>query len=67
MTTREILRKILFFFILFLNELYEAIIKRNLQHSVGISKFTAPSPLSHYTFLYIVNTSRVNNRLLLKK
>ena len=60
MTTRHILRKILFvFFVLFLNKLYEAIIKRKLQHSWGILKFTARSLLGHHTFLYKINTSGV--------
>ena len=38
--------------------------KRQLQHSMGILKFTAP--LGHYTFLYGVNTFGVKNRFLLK-
>ena len=68
MTTRHILRNILLFlFVLFLNKLYEAIIKRKLQHSVDIVKFPAPDPLGHYTFLYRIHTSEVKNRLLLKK
>ena len=64
MRTRHILRNILFFCIFFQNKLYEAIMKRQLQHSMGILKFTAP--LSHYTFLYGVNTFGVKNRFLLK-
>ena len=67
MTARHILRNSLFFFVLLLNKLYEAIIKRKLWHSVGIIKFTAPKSLGHYTFLYRINTFGVANRLLLKK
>ena len=33
---------------------------------MGISKFMAPDPLVHYTFLYRINTSGVKNRLLVK-
>ena len=51
-------------FLYFFNKLYEAIIKRKGQHSVGISKFTAP--LGHYTFLCGINTFGVKNRFLLK-
>ena len=57
MTTRHILRNVVFF-LMFLNKLYEATIKK-LQHSGGTSKFTAPSPLVHYTYLYKITTSRV--------
>ena len=39
---RHILRNILFFFVLLLNKLREAIIAGKLQHKVGISKFTVP-------------------------
>ena len=68
MTTRHILRSILgFFFGLFLNKLDEAIIKRKLQHNVGISKFMAPGPLDHYTSLYRINTSVEKNRLLIRE
>ena len=58
MTTRHILRNVVFF-LMFSNKLYEATIKRKLQHSGGISKFTDPSPLVHYTYLYKITTSRV--------
>ena len=61
------LKNILLFSYCFLNKLYKAIIKRKLQHSMGISKFTAPGPLVNYTFLYRTNTSRVKQRLLAKK
>ena len=67
MTTRDILRNICIFFLLFLNKLYEAIMKRKLQHSVSISKLTASGPLGHYTLLFTINTSEVKNRLSLKK
>ena len=33
---------------------------------MGISKFTAPEPLGHYTFLYKINTSGVKKDLLQK-
>ena len=59
--------KQLVFFVLLLNKLYEAIIKRKLWHSVGIIKFTAPKSVGHFTFLYRINTFGVANRLLLKK
>ena len=52
---------------MFLNKLHEATIKRKLQHSGGISKFTDPSPLVHYTYLYKITTSRVKIDLNWKK
>ena len=66
MTTRYILRNILFLFVLFLDKLYEAIIKRKLQYSMGILNFTAPGPWPPglLYFLYRINTSEVKNRLL---
>ena len=41
----------------FLNKLYEAILKRKLQHSMGLKKFTAS--LGHYTFWCGINISGV--------
>ena len=61
----HILRNIVFLFVLFLNKLYEAIITRKIQNSMGVSKFTTPDTLGHYTFFYRINTSGVKNRLLL--
>ena len=51
--------KHLAFFRIVFNILYDAIIKIKLQHRVGTSKFTAPDPLGHYTFLYRINTSGI--------
>ena len=41
--------------------------KENYNIVLYISKFTAPGPFGHYTFLYRVNTFGVKNRLLFKK
>ena len=65
MTTRH--KKHLVFFRIAFNILYDAIIKRKLRHSVGTSKFTAPDPLGHYTFLYRINTSGIRKQTFIKK
>ena len=44
METRHILRNVLFFF------------RIAFKCSLDISKFTAPGPLGHYTFLHRINT-----------
>ena len=54
MTMRYILRNILLLFVLLLNKLYEPIIKRKLQYSMGISKFTAPGPSSQWTTIFFI-------------
>ena len=61
MTVKYILRNISFFFVLFLNKLFEAIVKRKLPHSMGISKFMVPGLLGHSDFLYRIYTSGVRN------
>ena len=52
---RYILRNILLLFVLLLNKLYEPIIKRKLQYSMGISKFTAPGPWPQWTTIFFID------------